>query len=896
MRCIHGSCILLVLSAFACNKPPGAPAVSITPALPGTADDLVASITADAVDPNDKDSVSYVYTWQQGSTTRTDLGSETVQSSLTTKGETWTVTVTPSDGKEQGEVGTASVTIANTAPVATLVLEPAVPLTTDDLVATASGSDDDDDTVTFAYTWTVNGAESSYAGDSVPASATERGEIWELTVVPNDGEDLGEAVTASVSIDNTAPTITAAEIAPVPAYETSTLAVTFESSDIDGDEVSARYAFYVNGSLAQEGDDATLSAEYFDRDQQVLAVITPSDGFLEGEPFTTDTIEISNSAPSYAAATVDPSEVYEDSTVSCLPSGWSDPDADPEGSRVTWFVEGVEVSTASTIDGASFDRGDELYCTITPDDGTDLGVPVTSDSVTVSNTAPSLDSVSLSTTSPSATDTVSVTLGSTTDADGDSITVSYSWVVNGSAVAAGPTLDGTRFDKGDVLYVVVTPNDGHDDGAPVTSETATVVNAPPIITSLLLSPSTLTTDADAVAATATRDDDGDPVSVSYAWTVDGSPVATSGDTISGVTWFDKGQLVSVVATPNDGEVDGAASSASATVANSPPSAPVLSVAPADPAAGEDDLFCEIDIPSSDADGDSVSYSFAWLVNGSSYSGPQTDDASSSLVPASETADAQTWTCLATPNDGEDDGTRGSEAVDIGPGGGDTCTYPSSSLSVSSGPVTGPTISPTYYSVDFIGTAVGEDIYDWASTSGDQPAYIEFEFYDSSVSSLCSVYYDLDGALPVAPTAWSTDTGGSLYQAWEITPVGGYTTCGPVSIPTWGTTDLRDLIELYDWGLAIGEMSSAMESSLSGAVGSDWSSDWAPYVSAGYVWSDLYGQATELEWVWLWEQDCGELAQDGGGTIKLSAPTGAPLDDAVIDGNGYYLFYASALVP
>ena len=43
--------------------------------------------------------------------------------------------------------------------------------------------------------------------------------------------------------------------------------------------------------------------------------------------------------------------------------------------------------------------------------------------------------------------------------------------------SSGDTIDGTLFDKDDQVYVVVTPNDGIEDGAPVTSSTLTISNS-----------------------------------------------------------------------------------------------------------------------------------------------------------------------------------------------------------------------------------------------------------------------------------------------------------------------------------------------------------------------------------------------------------------------------------
>jgi hypothetical protein len=898
MRSLSNPGLILLLLVSACNAPPGAPTVAIEPEDPGTDDDIVARIAVESSDDNPKDSVSYDYVWYQNGTQRVDFASDTIQSSVTAKGETWMVEVTPNDGTVNGEPGTASVTIANTAPTATVELSPALPLATDDLVATASGSDADGDPVTFGYAWTVDGVQSSYAGDTVPASATARGQVWEVAVTPNDGEDLGTPVTATVDIDNSAPQISDATMGPEEAYEATILEVVFEASDDDGDEVSATFAFYVDGSLVQEGSQATLDGTAFDKGQQVRALVTPSDGFVEGEPFTTNTVEILDTPPSYSSATIDPAEVFEGSTVSCLPGGWYDADGDPEGHSVAWYVEGVLVSEDPTLDGASFDRGDDLVCELTPHDGELAGSPVTSDAVRVSNTAPTIASATLSTTSPTESDTIRVTLGSSADADGDSITVAYAWSVDGTVVAAVPSLTGSYFDKGDTIVVQVTPSDGSDAGTPVTSDTAIAVNSPPVITGLVMSPSSLYTDDSLVASVSTSDADGDPVSVDYAWSVDGAAIAAAGNTVSGATWFDKDQQVVVVATPDDGEVEGSAvSSSPVTVLNSPPNAPTVALTPAEPVAGEDDLLCEILVESSDDDGDAVTYDFLWRVNGATHTGLQVDSVASSLIPASETDDAETWQCAATPDDGDDRGSPGTASVDIGEGGEDPCTYPDEDLSPSTGPAPGPSFSPYYFSVDWIATVESDVFYDWENAGSSSAGYIEFEFFDSSAASVCSVYYDMDAAF--AATGWTTSSGGTLYGAWEVPLSGGYTACKAVSPTTWGTNDLRDLIEAWTWGVGIGELvdiEADLRAAVSGA-GYNWLVDWEPYVVAGYLYSDLFGYAYEVQYGWGWEEECGVLAEDSSGdNIKNPAATGAPLDDAIWDINGYYLFYASSLVP
>ncbi|MFW9864170.1 MAG: hypothetical protein ACFFET_17915 [Candidatus Thorarchaeota archaeon] len=91
--------------------------------------------------------------------------------------------------------------------------------------------------------------------------------------------------------------------------------------------------------------------------------------------------------------------------------------------------------------------------------------------------------------------------------------------------------------------------------------------------------------------------------------------------------------------------------------NTPPTSPVVHIKP-DPAYDDSSLSCDIISPSYDADGDSVSYTYDWLRNGSSM--PLT----TSTVPADETAIGDNWTCVVTPFDGTDYGPAGKDTIII----------------------------------------------------------------------------------------------------------------------------------------------------------------------------------------------------------------------------------------
>ncbi len=183
------------------KQAPGAPTVSITPAAPGTGDDLRAVIGVEASE-FDGDVVTYAYGWKQAGLPRTDLTTDTVPASETTKGEVWEVTVTASDVDGTGTPTTALVTILNTSPEVMVTLEPAAPVTGDDVVAVATATDADGDPVTFTYAWTLDGAPRGEEGDRIAADRTEHGQVWSVTVTPADDEEPGAPVTSDVTIAN----------------------------------------------------------------------------------------------------------------------------------------------------------------------------------------------------------------------------------------------------------------------------------------------------------------------------------------------------------------------------------------------------------------------------------------------------------------------------------------------------------------------------------------------------------------------------------------------------------------------------------------------------------------------------------------------------------------------
>lgn len=248
------------------------------------------------------------------------------------------------------------------------------------------------------------------------------------------------------------------------------------------------------------------------------------------------------------------------------------------------------------------------------------------------------------------------------DPDGDEVTYTYAWSVDGVARPdlAGPLVPASATAKGQVWSVVVTPEDGSTSGAPVTL-TVTVVNTAPVVVSLSVSPEMPVSDSLLQSDVATFDADGDVVGVQYAWSVDGAAVSDA-PVLDGRVHFSRDQEVVLVVTPSDATEQGTPASVALRVGNLAPGAPAVAITPSEPRGG-DPLMCVVDEEAVDPDDDAVSYAFAWTVDGVPYEGASSE-ARSSTVPAEAALEGQVWTCSVTALDDLEEGAVASASVTV----------------------------------------------------------------------------------------------------------------------------------------------------------------------------------------------------------------------------------------
>ncbi len=246
---------------------------------------------------------------------------------------------------------------------------------------------------------------------------------------------------------------------PAGMSEQSEVSFTTVSGEKLADE-SADAALAAPGATGNRS--ATASATVFGIGQ--LIALRPGTGSTQNQPPVVDSVTIDQTSP-----------VTNDVLTATIAS--HDPDGNPVTYAYQWSRNGVNIAggTGSTLDlsaPGNGNKGDAIALRVVASDGSLQSAPVTSAPVTIVD-APPTATVGLSPTSPTTTDVLTATAAAA-DLDGDAVTLTYVWTVNGvvrqttagtssltDTFDLGPSGNG---DPGDVVSVSVTPNDGTVDG------------------------------------------------------------------------------------------------------------------------------------------------------------------------------------------------------------------------------------------------------------------------------------------------------------------------------------------------------------------------------------------------------------------------------------------------
>ena len=644
---------------FTINGVPESPSVSISPD-PAYTGDILVAIVSEGADP-EGDAQTLKYQWSKDGILQTDYTGDAVPSAATTKHEVWTIRVTPSDAYGAGLLGQAELTVSNSLPVvSTVAITPSNPSVSDALVCSYGYGDDDGDGDESQIAWTIDGSVVG-TGAKLDANVASKGDTVLCTVTANDGEEDGNSESDSVTILNSDPVVSTVTISPSTGVTTSSsLSCSVTATDADGESLTEDYTWQNGSTTLGTGSSLSLTNATSSPTDSISCSVTVTDG--SGSTASgSASVTVENTLPEIASVSISPTDPTVSDTVTCSASA-SDADGDTPTLSYNWTSGSSSVGTSSSLDlsGTSLVKGDGLSCEVTAtDDQGDTAVELAS--VSIVNSVPEVSAVSISPSSPTVTDTLTCSY-SFLDDDNDADASSVTWTVGSSTVGTGSTLAAGSVAKNETVTCSVTPNDGTDTGT-AASDAVTVVNTPPVVSSVAIGPSSPTVSDALTCSYSFADKDGDADASSVTWTVGSSTVGTGSTLAAGTAT--KGETAVCTVEANDGEDVGNTDAVGRTIQNSPPSAPGVSISPSAPVSQTDDVLCSIDTESTDADGDSVSYTIAWEVEGASWTGStSTTTESGDTISATELVYDETWTCSVTPNDGTISGTAGEDSVTV----------------------------------------------------------------------------------------------------------------------------------------------------------------------------------------------------------------------------------------
>ena len=277
------------------------------------------------------------------------------------------------------------------------------------------------------------------------------------------------------------------------------------------------------------------------------------------------------------------------------------------------------------------------------------------ETVVVTNNPPTVSNVQIAPSMATSLDDLTLTY-TYSDQDGDSEAgTSIHWFKNGGHQTQFNdqlTISKTHTTRNDDWWAKVTPSDGEDVGTETQSNIVTVFNAPPTISSAVLSPSAPTNDDDLSASiTGSNDNDGDTLSYEYRWYLDGSLQHGLANLTTVPSYATRGEDTwEVEIRAYDGEdysswARSSVVSISGQSSNTAPAVDSITISPSTPTTSDSLIASST---SSDADMDSiVQTEYRWWKNGVMTS------FSSSMLDASLTSKSDIWSVEIRVNDGTD---------------------------------------------------------------------------------------------------------------------------------------------------------------------------------------------------------------------------------------------------
>lgn len=251
-------------------------------------------------------------------------------------------------------------------------------------------------------------------------------------------------------------------------------------------------------------------------------------------------------------------------------------------------LTGETQKTLNLATAGNGNKGDKITVSVVAKDGDLTSDSVTSDAVEIVNSAPVVAGIIINQGSPKTNDHLTFSIGTLTDADGDTVKPTYQWKKNGTNISGqkGAELDLSQAgngNKGDKISVVVTASDGSISTS-FESPQVTIGNSLPVVTSVTITPATALIDSTLTAVVnATDADEADTAGLiyNYVWKKNNRAIPEVVGPkldLSQAGNGDDGDQITVTVTVSDGSDESeAVTSAATTIGNDLPK--VVSLSP-----------------------------------------------------------------------------------------------------------------------------------------------------------------------------------------------------------------------------------------------------------------------------------------------------------------------------
>jgi len=480
------------------NTPPSASNLQLNPSNPVTTDTL--SLTYSYQDPEgDAESGTTIHWYKDGVLESSRNNQTTVPSSLTTKGESWNVTVIPSDGMDDGNaIASSAIGIDNSIPtVLSASITPSDATESDDLTLVWNSADADNDILSASgIEWYVDGSKvAAFDNDvTIPSVAIRDGDVWYAKIRVNDGEvDSAWLTTQTITIgsDNTPPTMT--DVSLNGPYTTiDDLVASATANDADGDILT--YEWEWTGTPFTSD---TLPASQTNKGESWSVRCRVTDGSVYSAWMESNSVIIQNTAPVLLSLSIEQETIFFESEATYVYEA-SDVDGDSVYANEIWSLDEDVLTLTLSVSDTEMSQSSSL-----------------SDSVIIVNSPPTVSYDGATTQDALTNLNPEVT---TSDANSDLVTVSWQWARNGFTTDYNQSfIPSSSLGAGDVWTAVLTPNDGIDDGQVLVIE-FTISNTAPV--AVITAPESLIQGA-IVTFTADQSTDIDGAVVNAIWSLDG---------------------------------------------------------------------------------------------------------------------------------------------------------------------------------------------------------------------------------------------------------------------------------------------------------------------------------------------------------------------------------------